>query len=1702
MTDQQQTSDVLKSIVTEGLHKTRLNLLDLSGRNRLLNFKHTGSKILRIVDELPNQIFSELLSNADSEQKSGFILSPVPLPKKTEYPDIDDIKKLQSIDVKSHAKKLNISTEWEMQATAQSSEAKHQDDKLQTLHYPEDLDRLVRRIQSEAKTAIEESGVNMLFLCLGFLKWSDSKNSDIFSHSPLIMIPIEIERDKKVNTKTGFANFRVKYTGEDILDNICLREKLKQFAIELPSFEEFETPEDYFSALTEVLKDIKPEWAIQRFITAGFLSFGKMLMYLDLAAERWPEIDGIADSPHIIDIFSGGHSGDNNVADEFDIDGDKKLPKVPHVMDADSSQHSAIIDVLNGKNLVIEGPPGTGKSQTITNLIAACMAEGKSVLFVAEKLAALQVVRKRLDSVGLGNFCLELHSHKTQKKSMMADLKKRLDMNTKGYRSATATAEDRLAELNQIKRKLIDYSIAINTPFGDTGETPHEIFWKTDILKKGLSQEYKPELFATPKNVTKLTHATIRNQIATIKNLADKLRDYFGGDQRVADHFWHGINLPGPVDYALQQDIFQGLKTLGQTARAAQDVFTELDARGFQEDAFVNYREVSTDMGAFSEDDFANVHLFDSIYADNLPEILSQTIRRLQDLASQTEAYSKLLFFYNIEDEQVGRLNERLIINEVKLPNDRSFQELQENLEKIDHAVKKFEATVPLFKEAVEYINLNDEKFSLAVLRSVKRVAETCSGVDKAILLNRSSVIENALGNPALDDLINKVITLRSERETLDQYFDLDHLPTIVRLKEIYQELKDKNLFSVLSSNWRTALSDLRKFSKNKQEKDYKLAASKVDALIGNQSATDTLTKNATFISLLPDLFQGINTDIDSLKKGISFYEILREGTLSYPTYGTKLYTTLKNQDRVIFEWFVQHKESLCGGLQALDDVNSMLSEKGENNNSFADISVVLEKIKNSVAEFHRVKSVIDDLKIPATSNIQQLKDLSAARLTLKAANDDFVSDTIVRKLNLSASAEFLPTHLTTLNQLNSLAIQVEKLLPAGALSYALCSDGFNNIQSLKAHADCICAYLEAQKALRQHIPDLLILKDFWQTSKFDERLLLSAIARKLSDLESESTSFDKWCDIVNSFSETKAAGLDETINSFAKSVDPTVPFSDYVPLYFYLVYNALSNEALRKSNVLGSFARISHENIRNSFKEIDIELQKLNSQILAHEISRKTIPEGSSAKSTKDYTGAYLIRHEIGKQKSHLPIRKLVAQAYDSLVAMKPCFMMGPLSVAQYLAPGHKKFDVLIMDEASQVKPEDAIGILARAKQVVVVGDSNQLPPTGFFDTLGDGGDSGDDDATTIQDSESILDVCKPIFQPIRRLRWHYRSQHQSLISFSNHHFYDNDLVIFPSPTAHSETVGVKHVYVPDGIYSNQSNLIEAQRLVQDIVHMIGRYPDRSYGIVTLNAKQKMLIEDEIERVRKENPIFDKFISETENSDEDLFVKNLENVQGDERDVIYISTTFGPDENGAFRQNFGPINGKNGWRRLNVLFTRAKQHIRIFSSFHGERIKVDDSKEQRGLRALKDYLHFAATGVDNHSYLTENEPDSDFERAVGSFLRNKGYDVVYQLGVAGYKIDMVVKHPQNNSDYVAAIECDGATYHSAKSARDRDRLREDNLRKLGWNHIHRIWSTDWFKRREQEEDRLLKAIDIAIQDYDDRFSNSENIILLDAVRS
>lgn len=317
------------------------------------------------------------------------------------------------------------------------------------------------------------------------------------------------------------------------------------------------------------------------------------------------------------------------------------------------------------------------------------------------------------------------------------------------------------------------------------------------------------------------------------------------------------------------------------------------------------------------------------------------------------------------------------------------------------------------------------------------------------------------------------------------------------------------------------------------------------------------------------------------------------------------------------------------------------------------------------------------------------------------------------------------------------------------------------------------------------------------------------------------------------------------------------------------------------------------------------------------------------------------------------------------------------------------------------------------------------------------------------------------------------------SVIAFSNHSFYRGNLVIFPSPYGQGGKLGVRAVYLADAIYENQTNLREAKRVVDAVAEHIATRANESLGVVTLNIKQRDLIaellEERLRSVRGADSYRDHWASEGQ----PLFIKNLENVQGDERDAIIISTTFGkPPGSSAVRQNFGPISRQGGWRRLNVLFTRAKKSIALYTSLRPEDIVMDGTTPD-GTKALRNYLEYARTGSLPTIEETDREPDSDFEISVMDMLKMRGYEVTPQLGVAGYRIDIAVRHPDAPGSYLAAIECDGASYHSALSVRDRDRIRQEILESLGWRgRIWRIWSTDWFRTPQQESEKLINFLE------------------------
>lgn len=514
--------------------------------------------------------------------------------------------------------------------------------------------------------------------------------------------------------------------------------------------------------------------------------------------------------------------------------------------------------------------------------------------------------------------------------------------------------------------------------------------------------------------------------------------------------------------------------------------------------------------------------------------------------------------------------------------------------------------------------------------------------------------------------------------------------------------------------------------------------------------------------------------------------------------------------------------------------------------------------------------------------------------------------------------------------------------------------------------------------------------------------------------------------------------------------------------------YEYLITEAFKRSPEISKFERASHEEIIAKFKKLDQVNLYFNRAMVALK-HWESLPKGNAGGQVN------ILKTEFNKKARHMPIRKLVEEAGKAMQAIKPVWMMSPMSIANYLPPGAIDFDLVIFDEASQVRPVDAIGAIARGKQLVVVGDTRQLPPTSFFDKLNT---DIEEEENVTADMQSILGMCDGQGAPARMLKWHYRSQHESLITLSNHEFYEDKLVIFPSPGG-KHNLGLRFHHLPDAVYDRgktRSNPIEAQAVAKAVLEHAGKYPNQSLGVVAFSTAQAQAIQAALETGRKASPATESFF--TGRADEPFFIKNLENVQGDERDVILISIGYGRTEDGKVPMNFGPLNNEGGERRLNVLITRAKMRCEVYTNITSEDIKVSESA-RFGIRALKSFLYFA-------QYARFDKPEAiipdevrPFEDEVAAQLTKAGHIVRNKVGSPGFYLDLAVVDPENPGRYILGLICDGKAYDSAASATDRDRLRAQVLELFGWN-LYQVWSADWYRNPNRELSRLLAAIERA----------------------
>lgn len=587
------------------------------------------------------------------------------------------------------------------------------------------------------------------------------------------------------------------------------------------------------------------------------------------------------------------------------------------------------------------------------------------------------------------------------------------------------------------------------------------------------------------------------------------------------------------------------------------------------------------------------------------------------------------------------------------------------------------------------------------------------------------------------------------------------------------------------------------------------------------------------------------------------------------------------------------------------------------------------------------------------------------------------------------------------------------------------------------------------------------------------KRVELIPIHQLLERLEAwidEPSRVQEWITFRAWAGQARARGLGDMVD---RMHDGRIAPQSAVDTFRFAYFEELMRGVFEVYPALATFSGTAHERLIEEFRSLDEERIRLAREEVAA-VHYTGLPTGTGAIGELG-----VLRREMRKQRRHLPLRQLMNQAGRAIQAIKPVFMMSPMSIAQYLEPGVLEFDLLLIDEASQVQPVDALGAIARSDQIVVVGDERQLPPTRFFQAMLDEDlDEEDPQTFTAGDLESILGLCTAQGIGDRMLRWHYRSRHESLIAVSNHEFYNHKLFIVPSAQQDGE-LGVRFRRVHGGVYDrgrSKTNRVEAQEVARATMEHARDCAHLTLGVGTFSLSQRDAVLDELELLRRQHPESEEFFKPS--GPEPFFVKNLEAIQGDERDVIFISVGYGHDASGYMSMNFGPLSIEGGERRLNVLITRARQRCEVFSSIGSADVDLGRARSA-GAAALKTFLQYAETGQLDVARPTYGDPDSPFEEEVGGALRSLGFEVDQQVGIAGFFIDLAIRDPQHPGRYLLGIECDGATYHASRFARDRDRLRQQVLEDRGWV-IHRIWSTDWYRQPQETLRRTIAAIERA----------------------
>ena len=1598
-----------EELLKEKLSKLQDKLLDLSKRNKMINsnFQSRSKTHFRIIDEIPDFLYHKL-SKGNMEFKSLPPLDENPEDENTsefkerlaikEKEDEEYIKEMERIEteqtdnlneaheialrklkdkirdelglppvstkhtpIEEHCKKQGLNPNYDLPIL--NSNAKNNqnwiDKKIQTLMLPDTLTQYIDSIYRKYRSTLKERGINILHFCFGFLEWRESSSSNQKLYAPIITFQVFLEQKRNKKYVNG--------VGSELKINDSLKEKLKRdFNFTLPELKEKENNLKTDSIIHEYLQEVEKEitknnrnWKLKNWVSFGLYNTQNMSIHKDIVDMKKGILSNNRNSK--LEKILLGHSIGSRESEEYDVDS-KECRKVSPVLieSADASQHSAVIDVLRARDIVIKGPPGTGKSQTITNIISSLISKGKKVLFVAQKQAALDVVRNKLQSNGLDNYILEVFSAKANKKLIMESIKRRLRLDLRNGESDVSKQLDQTRrELENTKDKLNKYAQFMAKRFENTDFTIHEIIW-----------HYKPLenlQFFPINNVQTLSKNSIKDNISILSDIKSL---YPQGLSSLKENPLRKIKkLPYISDdfYSIEQKISSFYEETKSLLKEKESILKVNNSLKNMDEAIFNHPLIK-----------------EWIALDKEKEHIVRYYLNLLRIAFYTDLKDLKIYFQSEKE-----------YNKIKNTNISQEQSISSicKLENLPDLPCIKNTSLILERESISCV------FSEEWQRAKQIFQNLYIGQEKIISIKEIKIVlhnEQKIFLESNNSLIQKII----------KYTDSENLKTYIKEKKKYIEVKRRN------EEYENRISSVCKMEN-------------LPEIFLIEKASQALEKSNIFFIFLPEYrkAQKIFTQIYIGKKNLySKHSILKQ-----------LCSYLKSKP------FDKQREAEC--KKQTDDLYQTLQNVISAETTKYTASVILNELygyleRRPINKQREVecKKQTDDL-YQTLYNKVQIENLD----TVLAETTDNIILKMAEDSKLFSS-EFKDSWLNnpdSLIQYNNLIIKERALIEK-------CHELFNQLELEK---NCV----------KYNLKDL---------SYFFEQINTNPLTLR---------QYREILEFYNSLEPAIMSFYEEFIES-----GTNIQLIDKV--YKNSVHKAqikLIEENFRED--FKNYTPTQLNKLRTNLNQLDEEISKLyKRQIVSdiHNLEKKAPSGDNPTGKVRDKTEMELVRHIASRENPRISLRDYFNRAFHTITWLKPCTLMSPLSVSEVLPLVNTQYDVMIIDEASQMKPEFSIPSIVRAKQIVIVGDQKQLPPTDFFRSVSEDIDNED------EAEESILDMALTTLPP-RTLLWHYRSKHEDLIKFSNAKFYNNELII-PS-ASDKNNKGIKSIYIEDGVYKSGAmggfNDLEAKKVVSEIITFMRERPNESLGVATINKAQKDHIETlfDIERDKK-NPSIDRYLkiwSQKDGGLNEFFIKNLENVQGDERDAIFISTVYGPDSvSGQVFQRFGPITGKYGHRRLNVLFTRAKNQIILFTSLKPSNIQVHENKST-GVRILHEYLVFAETGkLSLGGEPGTKEVESPFQQwAIDQINSFPGFSAEWEIGVKGYRIDIGVKHEDYRHGYIMAVETDGASYHSIKSARDRDKLRQEILESYGWK-FHRIWSTDWLRDPVTVKEDLRIALD------------------------